>query len=55
MNWNPQVDWKQLAAGVKRRWGRLVDDQLDLWSGKRDRSKQAADRQARQQEIEPPS
>ncbi len=55
MNWNPKEgDWKQLTDNVKRRWGKLVDDQLDLWTGKRDHSKQVADSKARQQEIEPP-
>ncbi len=47
-------NWKQLTDNVKQRWGKLIDDQRDLWGGNRDRSKQIAERQARQQEIEPP-
>jgi uncharacterized protein YjbJ (UPF0337 family) len=55
MNWNPTEDnWKQISKDVKRRWGKLVDDQLVLWTGKRDHPKQVADSQARQQDIEPP-
>ncbi len=55
MNWNPtEGNWKQLAGNAKRRWSKLVDEQLVLWTGKRERPKQVADRQARQQEIEPP-
>jgi uncharacterized protein YjbJ (UPF0337 family) len=46
--------WRQLAGSVKRRWSQLVDEQLDLWAGKRDHPKPVARRQARQQEIEPP-
>jgi uncharacterized protein YjbJ (UPF0337 family) len=48
-----EVNWKQLRDDVKRRLGKLVDDQRELWSGKRDRSKPMANRQA-QQQTEPP-
>jgi uncharacterized protein YjbJ (UPF0337 family) len=55
MNWNPtDGNWKQLADGVSRRWGKLIDEQLVLWMGKRDHPKQVAGRQARPREIEPP-
>jgi len=47
-------DWKQLAVKVKRRLGKLVEEQVDLWSGKRERAKRAAEGQARQQQSEPP-
>jgi uncharacterized protein YjbJ (UPF0337 family) len=46
-------NWKHLADKVKRRLGKMVDEQLDLWSGKRDRTKGVAQGQARQQQIEP--
>jgi uncharacterized protein YjbJ (UPF0337 family) len=46
--------WKQIADNVKRRLGKVVDRQVDLWSGKRDRAKRAAEGQARQQQSEPP-
>jgi uncharacterized protein YjbJ (UPF0337 family) len=29
-------NWKQLKGKVKERWGRLTDDDLDVWAGKRD-------------------
>jgi uncharacterized protein YjbJ (UPF0337 family) len=47
--------WKQLADSVRRRLGKLVDEQVDLWSGKRDRAKRVAEAQARQQQSEPPN
>jgi uncharacterized protein YjbJ (UPF0337 family) len=47
-------NWKQLADNVKRRLGKLIDGQVDLWSGKRDRAKRVAEGQARQQQSEPP-
>jgi len=47
-------NWKQLAGKVKRRLGKLVEEQVDLWSGKRERAKRAAEGQARQQQSEPP-
>jgi uncharacterized protein YjbJ (UPF0337 family) len=55
MNWDRiEGNWKQLAGNVKRRWSELVDEQLGLWAGTRDRPKPVAHTQARQQEIEPP-
>jgi uncharacterized protein YjbJ (UPF0337 family) len=55
MNWDrTEGSWKQLADDVKRRWGKLIDKQLDLWTGKRNRPKQVAERQTRQQEMERP-
>ena len=55
MNWDRiEGNWKQLAGNVKRRWSELVDEQLGLWAGKRDRPKPVAHTQARQQEIKPP-
>lgn len=37
MNWD-QVEgkWKQLRGGVKEKWGKLTDDDLDQIAGKRD-------------------
>ena len=49
-----ETNWKQLAGSVKRRLGELVDQQIDLWSGKRERAKQVAEGQVRQQQSEPP-
>lgn len=46
--------WKQLAGNVKRRLDKLLDRQVDLWSGKRERAKRAAEGPARQQQNEPP-
>jgi osmotically-inducible protein OsmY len=37
------MNWEQLAGNVKRRWGTLIERQLDLWEGKRDRPEQAPD------------
>jgi len=47
-------NWKQFAGDVKQRLGRMLDKQLDLWSGKRERAKQVAVGQPRQQQPEPP-
>ena len=47
-------NWKQFAGDVKQRLGRMLDKQLDLWSGKRERAKHAAVEQPRQQQPEPP-
>ena len=55
MNWNPaEASWKQLTADVKRKWDKLIDGQLDLWSGKSDHPKRIRQRHAREQEIQPP-
>jgi hypothetical protein len=55
MNANPtDGNWKQLADNVKRRLDRLIDRQVDLWSGKHDRAKRVAEGQARQPQSEPP-
>jgi uncharacterized protein YjbJ (UPF0337 family) len=37
VNWD-QVEgkWKQLRGGVKEKWGKLTDDDLDQIAGKRD-------------------
>ena len=37
MNWD-QVEgkWKQLRGGIKEKWGKLTDDDLDRIAGKRD-------------------
>jgi uncharacterized protein YjbJ (UPF0337 family) len=53
MNWGrSEGSWKQRADNIKRHWGKLIDQQLDLWTGTRDRSKQPADGQARLQQQE---
>jgi len=50
-----ESNWKQFAGDLRRRWRSLVDDQLDLLMGKRDRAKPvAADKQSPRQEIELP-
>jgi uncharacterized protein YjbJ (UPF0337 family) len=55
VNWDRlEGNWKQLADNVKRQWGRLIDGQLDLWTGRGDHPKPVAHGQARQQEIERP-
>jgi len=46
-------NWKQFAGDVKQRLGKMLDKQLDLWSGKRERTKHVAVEQPRQQ-PEPP-
>src|SRR3954465_5025396 len=37
MNWD-QVEgkWKQMKGGVKKKWGKLTDDDLDVIAGKKD-------------------
>jgi osmotically-inducible protein OsmY len=37
------MNWEQLTDTVKRRWGTLIERQLDLWEGKRDRPERAPD------------
>jgi uncharacterized protein YjbJ (UPF0337 family) len=55
MNWGRiEGNWKQLAGNVRRRWSKLVDEQLGLWAGKRDRPKPVLHRQARPPEAERP-
>jgi uncharacterized protein YjbJ (UPF0337 family) len=35
MNWyQVEGEWKKITASVRRRWGKLTDDDLDLISGK---------------------
>ena len=46
--------WNQIAGNVKRRLGKMLEGQLDLWSGKRERAKQVTEGQLRQQQSEPP-
>ena len=46
--------WKQIADNVRRRLGKMLDGQLDLWSGKRERAKQVTEARLRQQQSEPP-
>lgn len=37
MNWDRiEGNWKQFRGGVKEKWGRLTDDQLEMIAGKRD-------------------
>ena len=48
-----QGNWKHFAGDVKQRLNRMLDKQLDLWSGKRERAKQATVEQPRQQQPEP--
>jgi len=38
MNWD-QVEgkWKQMKGGIKEKWGKLTDDDLDVIAGKRDK------------------
>ena len=44
-------NWKQLTGNLKRRWDRLIDGQIDLWSGKRDHAKPVARRQASTEKL----
>jgi uncharacterized protein YjbJ (UPF0337 family) len=38
MNWDQiEGQWKELAGGVKEKWGKLTDDELTEVGGKRDR------------------
>ena len=47
MNWRrPEGDWKQLIGNLRRRWDQLIDGQIDLWAGKRDRARLVARRHA---------
>ena len=37
MNWDVvEGKWKQLKGDVKRQWGKLTDDDLDVIAGRRD-------------------
>jgi uncharacterized protein YjbJ (UPF0337 family) len=37
MNWDRiEGNWKQIKGGVKERWGKLTDDDLDVIAGQRD-------------------
>jgi uncharacterized protein YjbJ (UPF0337 family) len=37
MNWDRvNGNWKQFRGGVRERWGKLTDDDLDVIAGKRD-------------------
>ena len=37
MNWDQiEGNWKQIKGKVKEKWGKLTDDELDVWAGKRD-------------------
>jgi uncharacterized protein YjbJ (UPF0337 family) len=37
MNWDKiKGNWKQAKGAVRRQWGRLTDDQLDVIAGNRD-------------------
>ena len=37
MNWDRiEGNWNQFKGTVKRQWGKLTDDQLDVIAGKRD-------------------
>ena len=38
MNWDVvEGKWKQLKGDVKRQWGKLTDDDLDVIEGNRDK------------------
>ena len=38
MNWDRiQGNWKQMQGTIKKKWGRLTDDELDVIAGDRDR------------------
>lgn len=38
MNWDQiQGKWKQMTGDVKRRWGKLTDDDLQVVEGNRER------------------
>jgi uncharacterized protein YjbJ (UPF0337 family) len=68
MNWDHiEGNWKQFKGNVKKQWGKLTDDQIDVIAGKRDKlagtiqetygiskdeaEKQLADFQKRMKEI----
>jgi uncharacterized protein YjbJ (UPF0337 family) len=37
MNWDQiEGNWKQFKGRAKQRWGKLTDDDLDRWAGRRD-------------------
>ncbi len=37
MNWEQvKGKWKQMKGSVKKRWGKLTDDDLEFVAGKRD-------------------
>jgi uncharacterized protein YjbJ (UPF0337 family) len=37
MNWEQvKGNWNQVKGGVKKQWGKLTDDQLDVIKGNRD-------------------
>jgi uncharacterized protein YjbJ (UPF0337 family) len=37
MNWDTiEGNWKQFKGHVKEKWGKLIDDDLDMIAGKRD-------------------
>jgi uncharacterized protein YjbJ (UPF0337 family) len=37
MNWDTvEGNWKQFKGSVKRQWGKLTDDHLDIIAGKRE-------------------
>ena len=38
MNWDTiKGQWKQMKGDVKKRWGKLTDDDLDVAAGERDK------------------
>jgi uncharacterized protein YjbJ (UPF0337 family) len=38
MNWDRiEGHWRQFKGGVKRKWGRLTDDQVDVIDGSREK------------------
>ena len=38
MNWDQmEGKWKQIKGGVKQKWGKLTDDDLDVIAGSRDK------------------
>jgi uncharacterized protein YjbJ (UPF0337 family) len=37
MDWNRvEGNWKQIKGGVKEKWGKLTDDDLDVINGRRE-------------------
>jgi uncharacterized protein YjbJ (UPF0337 family) len=37
MNWDQiEGNWKQFKGRAKQQWGKLTDDDLDRWAGRRD-------------------
>jgi uncharacterized protein YjbJ (UPF0337 family) len=49
-----EESWKQLTGELKRRWSKLVDQQLELLTGKRRRPQPIADKQTAQPQVPPP-